>query len=182
MQVLEGSVIYRALNKLFRCYEHSLLKRFIAVFIMCCKNSFIARSLRAIARCKGYSQHSLTFRVIRLLSKYINAFFKKVYRWADKLVLRLSVLLQKWSEGSLLCCFLRFIGKASKEKLSVIALPIFGAGYIIGRLILNRLMIRDILLLSITFFAAAALLIDHEKVKVYFKNSLFYKICLLVLG
>jgi len=94
----------------------------------------------------------------------------------------LSDLLQKWSEGSILCYLFRFFARASKERLSVLALPVFGIGYIFGRLILNRLMIRDILFLSVTFFAAAVLLIDRNKLNAYFRNSLFYKLYLLVLG
>lgn len=175
MQVLEGSVIYRLLKKLLWCYQHSKLKRFISAFTVCCQNCFIARCFRSAGKFRGFSGNSLVIRGAGRL-------FNRLYKCIDRLVLRLSDLLQKWSEGSILCYLFRFFARASEERLSVLALPVFGIGYIFGRLILNRLMIRDILFLSVTFFAAAVLLIDRNKLNAFFRNSLFYKLYLLVLG
>lgn len=178
MQVLEGSIIYRLLKKLFFCYEHSMLKKFVSVFAVSCKNSFIARSFRAVKKRRGFYRYSLVSRVAGYFGKHLS----RLYKLVDRLVLQLSGLLQKWADGSLLCILFRFIGTASKERISALLIPAFGAGYIIGRLILNRLMIRDILFLSASLFAAAVLLIDREKLMTYFRNSLFCKLYLFVLG
>ena len=157
-------------------------EKFISVLVMCWKHSFTARSFRAVAGCKGFTQHSLVLRAVKCPVGYLKEFLIRVGKWLDKLVLRLSASLQKWSGASLLCNLFRFIFRASEERIFVLAAPIFGVGYIVGRLILNRLMIRDILFLSVTFFAAAVLLIKPEKLRAYFRGSLVYKLYLLVLG
>jgi len=175
MQVLEGSVIYRLLKKLYWCYELSGTKRIFATLKMSCQNSFIARCFHAVAGFKIFSQNSL---VLQLVGRI----FKKIYRWIDRFVIRLSDLLQKWSEKSLLCSVSRFIARASEERIFVLAAPVFGIGYFIGRVIIKRLMIRDILFLSLTFLTSAVLLIDRKKLNTYFRNSLVYKLYLLVLG
>lgn len=173
MQILEGSVIYGVLKKLSWCYKYSFLKKFFSGVAVCCKNSFIARRFHASGKRRNFSQNSVFLCGIRRL-------FKGLYKWTDKVVLNLSGLLHKWSEGSLLCCLFRFLGKASGERLFVMVLPVFGVGYIVGRLLLNRLMKRDILFLAVTFLVAA-LFANPEKLKLYFKNSLFYKLYMLVL-
>lgn len=181
MQILLGSAVYRMLVKLVGYYQNSLLKKFVSVFILYCRNSFIARSFRAIVRKKSFSQYSLFLRAVRCPVNWIKKMFKRLYKWVDKLVLSLADSLQKWSGSSLLCRLFCFIYESSRKKLFILAVPIFGIGFFVGRLLLNSLRIRDILLLAMTFFAAAVLFIYPKKIKVYFKNSLFYKICVLVL-
>ena len=46
---------------------------------------------------------------------------------------------------------------------------------------MKRLMIRDIIFLALTFFIAAILIIDKEKLKQYLQHSLIYKLYVLVL-
>jgi len=182
MQVLEGSIVYGFVKKLFWCYEQSTLKRFLSALAMCWKNSRTAGFFRAVAGIRGVSQYSLVVRAISRPAGYVKKILVRAGRWVDRVVLCLSDLLRKWSLGSLLCGLSGFIIAASKERNFTLAAPVFGIGYFAGRLIQNRLMIRDILFLSLTFFAGAVLLVNPEKLKTYFRNSLFYKLYLLVLG
>lgn len=178
MQVLQGSLIYCLIKKLFQYYEHSGTRKFAAFIVMSFKSSYTAAFFRAVGRVKFFYQYSFISRIVGLVRKG----FGRFYGWLDRLILQLSGLLQKWADGSLLCGLFRFTLRASKEKLFVLSAPVFGIGYFVGRLLFNRLRIRDILFLVLTFFAAAVLMADMEKLKKYFRESLFYRLYLLVMG
>lgn len=180
MQVLKGSVVYRILEKLIYYYQSSVLKRFISVFIVCCQNSFLPRCFHAL-KSINIAENSVLLCVVRRPIGWVTKVVKRLYQWTDKWVLYISKLMPKWSKTSIFARLLCIVNEASKEKLSALMLPIFGVGYIVGRLIMKRLMIRDILFLALTFFIAAVLFIDKEKLKNYFQHSLVYKIYVLVL-
>lgn len=177
MWVLEGSVIYGILKKLFSYYGHSGTRKFFAAFAMCCRNSRTAGFFRAVGRCRYFYRYSFIARS----AAFIRKGFNRLYSWLDRLVLGMSGLLCKWSDGSLLCGLFRFVARASKERIFPLAAPVFGMGYFVGRLLFNRLRIRDMVFLSLMFSAAAVLFADREKLKKYFRESWFYKLYLLVL-
>jgi hypothetical protein len=180
MQVLKGSAIYRILEKLVYYFQYSTLKKFFSVLSVSWKNSFFPRCFRAL-KGRNISENSLVLSILRKPIAFIRKVVQRLYKWADKRVLYISERLPEWSKTSLFAGLLCFVNKASKEKLFVLIPPIFGIGYVAGRLIMKRLMIRDIIFLALTFFIAAILIIDKEKLKQYLQHSLIYKLYVLVL-
>jgi len=178
MWVLEGSIIYRLIKRLFYFYENSGTKKFLAGFAAGFRNSYTAKIFRAFGRCKTYYRHSLVSRTTDIIRRCFSSLFKRL----DRIVLRLSESLDKWSGGSILCGLFGFVAKASCEKLFPLAAPVFGIGYIAGRLFFSKVRIRDVLFLILTFLAAVVLMYDHEKLRTYFKKSLIYRLYLLVMG
>lgn len=96
-------------------------------------------------------------------------------------MMKLSETVKKWSETSLIINAFRLIAEASKERLFALAFPIFGIGYLGGRTIRGDLMIRDVLVLGLMFIVSGILLIDSEKRKAIWKNSLVYRMYQLIL-
>lgn len=178
MQVLEGSIVYRLPKKLSQYYRCSKTKSFFAALARYWKNSLTVRFFCSFGKLKQYYRYSF----VSCAAQGIRRGLSSLYRGLDSLLLRLSGLLREWSCGSLLCVLFRFVARASKEKVAVFAAPVFGIGYFVGRLLFNRLRIRDVLFIVLTFFAAGVLAAGREKLKRYFRESLFYRLYLLVLG
>lgn len=170
MRYLQESLIYRLLLWLFHCYQGSVLKKFLGGFAEACRNSLPGKWVKNTLARESAFHNSQVFRVLRA-----------VVRFLDRCMLKLSATLKKWSESSLIVKAFRLIAEASKEKLFALAFPVFGIGYLAGRVLQGKLMIRDVLLLGIMFVVSGILLIDGEKRRSIWRNSLVYRMYQLLL-
>lgn len=170
MQIIKGSVIYRLIFWIIIFYQRSFLKKILSSIAETIKASTLAKWFTTLANRESSIEYS-----------YFIRFVKFVFRKIDKLVLLFSESVQKWSGGSILVGLIRSIASSSREKPFALVFPVFGIGYIIGRVFLGRMMIRDLLLLALTFFISAVWMAGKEKIGTFWKNSLLYKLYVLVL-
>jgi hypothetical protein len=171
MHILEGSIFYTLYRKLIIFYRNSILSKIVLGIVCAYRHSIIGKSIKAVADRESSADHSVFVRVIKIL-------FKKM----DKTAKRFSSAFSRWKKSSLLFSAAGEIARMSHEKLFPFVFPIFGAGYIIGRIIQNRMMKRDIILFCLSLIAAVLFALDREKIKMFVKNSLVYKLYLLVFG
>lgn len=134
------------------------------------RHSLVAKGLKTTMARESAFEHSVVFRMINAVLKVL-----------DKGMMKFSTALSKWSEASLIIRCLRTIAKASKERRFALLFPVFGIGYLAGRMLQGKLMIRDVFLLGLMFIAAGIVLSDSEKRKAIWKNSLAYQLVILIL-
>lgn len=170
MQVITQSLVYRLFHQLYLYYQNSSVKRWIAFLSEACRHSLPARWLQASKERESALQYAVVFRVI-----------KGVLKVLDKWMVKLSQALESWSETSLITGVFRAVIQMSGEKMIVLAFPVFGIGYLAGRILRNNLMIRDVLLLGLMFIVAGILMIGKDKRNAIWKNSLSYRLYLLLL-
>ncbi|HAA25529.1 MAG TPA: hypothetical protein DCE11_05340 [Ruminiclostridium sp.] len=171
MHILEGSIFYALYKKLLVFYRNSFLSKVVSGIVCAYRHSLVGRCIKATANRESSADHSAFVSVI-----------KKLFNKMDKAAKRFSSAFGRWRKSSLLFTAAEGIIRMSNEKFFPFVFPIFGTGYIIGRVIQNRLMKRDIILFCLSVIAAVLLAFDREKIKLYVKNSLIYKLYLLVLG
>ncbi|NLV63058.1 MAG: hypothetical protein GXY12_06645 [Clostridiaceae bacterium] len=171
MRILEGSIFYALYSKLIIFYRNSILSKFVSGIVCAYGHSILGRCVKAVANRESSAEHSVFVCVI-----------KKLFKKMDKTAMRFSSAFCRWKKSSLLFASAKGIARMSQQKLFSFVFPVFGIGYAAGRIIQNRMMKRDIILLCLSFVAAVLFAIDREKFKLYVKNSLIYKVYLLVLG
>ncbi|HEY8499783.1 MAG TPA: hypothetical protein VIL89_04115 [Clostridia bacterium] len=171
MHILEGSLFYALYRKFIIFYRNSILSKAVSGIVCAYRQSVLGRCIKAVADRESSIDHSVFVRMI-----------KKLFNKMDKAAKRFSSAFCRWKESSLLFAAVNGIARMSQEKLFPFVFPVFGIGYISGRIIQNRLMKRDIILFCLSVVAAVLLALDREKIKLYVKNSLVYKLYLLVLG
>lgn len=170
VQFLTESIIYRLLHWLNICYQGSCVKRILFWLAEACRNSLPGRWIKNTMARESAFQNSFIFRVLRAVLSFF-----------DKRILKLSAAISKWSETSLAVSIFRTVSRASKERLFALAFPVFGTGYLAGRIFLGKLMIRDVLFLGLLFVIAGIVMIDREKRRALWKNSLFYQFCIILM-
>lgn len=170
MQVLTESLTYRFFHILSVYYQNSCLKKLIKALAEVSRHSTLARWMRASSARESSFRSSSVFRLLKAIMRIID-------RW----MLNLSAAVSNWSEASFVTSISKDIIKASRNKMFALILPIFGMGYIVGRLLLKGLMIRDIFFLGFLFVFAGVMLMDAEKRKDIWTNSLLYQLCKLLL-
>jgi len=171
MHILEGSIFYILYRKLLVFYRNSVLSKIVSGIVYAYRYSIIGKCIKAVADRESSADHSIFVSVI-----------KKLFKKFDKTAMRFSSAFCKWEKSSLLFAAAREIARMSHEKLFPLVFPVFGTGYIIGRIIQNRMMKRDIILFCLSLIAAVMFALDREKIKTFVKNSLVYKLYLLVFG
>lgn len=170
MRYLKESLIYRLFSRLSFFYQSSFIKRLLDWLAEACKHSVPARWFRNSMAREGAFQYSLIFRLLKALLTVLD-------RW----ILRISEKVEEWSQASLIVNAARAVIHASKQRLFALVFPIFGVGYLAGRIIQNKLMVRDVLLLGVMFIFAGVLLIDREKRRAIWRNSFAYQAYILLL-
>ena len=171
MHILEGSIFYALYRKFIVFYKNSILFKAVSGIVRAYGHSILGKSIKAVANRESSVDHSVFVRMI-----------KKLFNKMDKAAMRFSSAFSAWKESSLLFAAAKGIARMSQEKLFPVVFPVFGIGYIAGRIIQNRLMKRDIILFCLSVAAAVLFALDREKIKQYIGNSLVYKLYLLVLG
>lgn len=171
MHILEGSIFYALYKKLLIYYRNSFLSKVVSAIVCAYRHSILGKSVKAVANRDSSADHSVFVHGI-----------KKLFKRTDKTAMRFSSAFGRWKESSLLFAAAKGIIRMSQEKVFPLFFPVFAVGYIAGRIIQNRLMKRDIILFCLSVIAAVLFALDREKIKLYVKNSLVYKLYLLVLG
>ncbi len=170
MQALKGSALYSLFTRLISIYRNSLLCRTVLYVVEAYRQSILGKCFKAVIGRESTIDYSIFIRIIKIL-------FKKV----DKVVMWLSEVLKKYRESCLIVVVSRFVVQIAKGKLFPLVFSVFGMGYLAGRVILNRLMIRDIFFLGLMFLVSAILMMDRAKRKAIIKNSLAYQLFSLVM-
>lgn len=170
MRFLQESLIYRLLLWLFHCYQGSVTKKLLSGLAEACRHSLPGRWVKNTMARESAFHNSQVFRALRA-----------VFRVLDRWFMKLSAAVKRWSETSLIINAFRLVAEASKERLFALAFPVFGIGYLGGRILRGDLMIRDVLLLGLLFVVSGILLIDRETRKAIWKNSLVYRMYQLIL-
>lgn len=171
MQILKYSIVMRLFRLLYIYYNNSLVKRIIARFVRIYRHSIPGRMIESMASRQSATKGSVFIKIFRTLFILI-----------DRFVMKISRLISDASGTSVIAAVFRaFKDTVSGGKAIALALPLFGAGYVIGRVVQNRFMLRDILFLGVTFIAGAVFLTDPEKRKKAMENSAIVKICKLVM-
>lgn len=170
MKFLKESLVYRLLHGLSVCYGESGVKKLLKVLTAALRQSLPGKWVNNVMTRESAFHNSVVFSVLR-----------KILKVVDRWLLKLSEAIENWSETSLLVKGFRMAAKASKEKLFALAVPVFGIGYVAGRILQGKLMIRDVLLLGLLFIVAGVALIDREKRKALWKNSLAYQLYIILL-
>lgn len=171
MHILEGSLFYALYRKFIIFYRNSILSKAVSGIVCAYRQSVLGRCIKAVAERESSVDHSVFVRMI-----------KKLFYKIDKTAMRFSSSFSAWKKSSLLFAAVNGIIRMYKVKIFPLIFPVFGIGYIAGRIIQNRLMKRDIILFCLSVVAAVLLALDRKKIKLYLKNSLVYKLYLLVLG
>jgi hypothetical protein len=167
---VEGSIIYILLRKVYHCYQYSFLRKTVVRIVEAYRNSLPGRAIKAVVERESSLEHSIFVRMVKTL-----------FYGIDKWVRRFSKSICGWSEASVIVRLVIGIIKISGHKSAILAIPVFGTGYLAGRIIQNRLMIRDILFLGLTFIVAAIFMLGLKNIKNVWKNSLAYKLYVLVM-
>ena len=170
MWMLEGSIIFIFLGKLYHYYQDSCLRRVLVWIVQAFRQSLLGRSLKAVAERESSLEYSFFFRKL-----------KKLFNGIDGGMGRLAAAIARWSKTSLLIGLFRGVIQISKQKMMAWVFPVFGIGYVLGRILQSRLMIRDILFLALTFFAAALYSVGGQRIKTLWKNSLVYRLYILMM-
>ena len=158
------------LYRLFIIYQDSGLKKLLVFLSEACRNSLPGKWVKNIMARESAFHNSRVFN-----------FLRGVLRVLDRWLMQLSKAIERWSETSLIVKAFRWVAAASKHKLFVLAFPVFGIGYLAGRTLQGKLMIRDVFLLGLLFVFAGVILIDSGKRKAIWKNSLVYRLYNLLL-
>ncbi len=170
MKYFKESLTYRLLHGLFNFYQYSGLKKVLDVLSEACRNSLPGMWVKNTMARESAFHNSRVFGILRAVLKVL-----------DQWIVKLSKSIENWSETSLILKAFRGLAKASKEKLFALAFPVFGVGYLAGRILQGKLMIRDVFLLGLLFIAAGIALIGREKRKAIWKNSLAYRLYTIIL-
>ncbi|MBP7176468.1 MAG: hypothetical protein KBA53_09715 [Thermoclostridium sp.] len=170
MKYLKESLVYRMIYRLFVFYQDSGLKKLLAFLSEACRNSLPGKWVKNTMARESAFHNSRVF-----------SFLRKILKVLDRWFMKLSKTIEGWSETSLIVKGFRIAAKASKEKLFALAFPVFGIGYLAGRILQGKLMIRDVFLLGLLFIFAGVALIDREKRKAIWKNSLAYRLSTIIL-
>ncbi|NLN63906.1 MAG: hypothetical protein GX144_00565 [Clostridiaceae bacterium] len=170
MQLFKESLIYRFTYWLYVCYQNSCLHKVLSALTEICRHSFPGRWIRSTMAHESFFRHSVVFGMM-----------KAVFKVLDNWMISLSKALGNWSETSLIVNASKLLVKASKEKLFALAFPVFGIGYLAGRVLFNKLMIRDVFLLGLLFIFAGIVLIDRKKRKAIWVNSFAYQLYIILL-
>lgn len=158
------------LYRLFIIYQDSGLKKLLGFLTEACRNSLPGEWVKNIMARESAFHNSRVF-----------SFLAGIVKVLDRWLVKLSKSIESWSETSLAVKAFRTAAKASKQKLFALAFPVFGIGYLAGRILQNKLMIRDVFLLGLLFIFAGVALIDPEKRKAMWKNSLAYRLYIIIL-
>jgi hypothetical protein len=170
VKFLKESLVYRMLYRLFIIYQDSGLKKLLGFLSGACRNSLPGILVKNIMARESAFHNSRVFNFLRVILKVLD-------RW----LMALSKAIERWSETSLIVKAFRWVAAASKHKLFVLAFPVFGIGYLAGRTLQGKLMIRDVFLLGLLFVFAGVILIDSGKRKAIWKNSLAYRLYSILL-
>lgn len=170
VKFLKESLVYRILYRLFIFYQDSGVKKLLGFLSEACRASLPGKWVTNTMARESAFHNSRVFGLLRAVLKVLD-------RW----LVRLSKAIESWSETSLVLRAFRTAAKASKQKLFALAFPVFGIGYLVGRILQNKLMIRDVFLLGLLFIFAGVALIDREKRKAMWINSLAYRLYIILL-
>jgi hypothetical protein len=170
VKYLKESLAYRVLYRLYVIYQDSCLKKLLGFLAEACRNSLPGKWVKNIMARESAFHNSRVFE-----------FLRKILKVLDRWLMALSKAIERWSEASLFVKGFRMVAEASKYKLFALAFPVFGIGYLVGRIFQGKLMIRDVLLLGLLFIIAGVILIDREKRKAIWKNSWTYRLYSILL-
>lgn len=170
MQILKNSIVIRLFRLMYIYYNQSYAKQIVLRLIEVYRHSVLGKVFTSIANRESAITGSVFVKLIRIF-----------FVGADRLVLWASKAISVGIVTSVIADFFKEVKKATSGKAAALALPLFGTGYALGRVIWNRLMIRDILFSGFMFIIGAILMVDSDKRKTVLKSSIVYKIYKLVL-
>jgi hypothetical protein len=170
MQILKNSIVIRLFRILYVYYSNSFAKQIVLRLATAYRNSILGKTFSSIANRESAMTGSVFIRIIRT-----------VFNIIDRFVIWVSKTISNGAGSSLIVGLYRGVINSVGEKSVALLLPLFGMGYVFGRVIQGRLMIRDILFLGLMFIIGAIFMVDSDKRKTVFKSSLISKVFKLIL-